>query len=45
MVVATNLCFERNIPQIHLIHLVDNYRIVPINDAERFETNTQPTLF
>lgn len=33
----TNLCFKRNIPQIDLVHLVDDHRVVPINDAVRRE--------
>lgn len=31
----TNLCFKRNIPQINLVHLVDDHRVVPVNDAVR----------
>lgn len=33
----TNLCFKRNIPQIDLVHLVDDHRVVPVNDAARRE--------
>lgn len=33
----TNLCFKRNIPQIDLVHLVDDHRVVPVNDAVKRE--------
>lgn len=40
----TNLCFKRDIPEIHLVHLVDDHRIVPVNDAEDNETSTGPII-
>lgn len=40
----TNLCFKRNIPKIDLVHLVDDHRVVPVNDAVRRENRCQTLI-